>query len=144
MVPMMLNMTTGVLVNVLDAENKRMVRSGVLFFTTLANVILTILWIDRFGMIGAALATAICTIAGQVTLMNIFYSKRMNIPILYMYRESYRGILLPQLIGAAAAMFLIRNIHNAYVSFFTGGFAYVVIVYVGCRMTGSLKRLGLK
>lgn len=139
MTPMFINMANGVLINVLDATNKRMVRSGILLVTTLANILLTVVWIDKFGMVGAALATAICTCVGQITLMNIYYSKKMHLPILYMYKEVFKGIVPYQMLGTIAAMTVCTRISNVYASLFVGGIIFVMVVTVGCYYSGSLK-----
>lgn len=139
MVPMFINMANGVLINVLDATNKRMVRSGVLLATTFANIVLTVLWIDRFGMVGAALATAICTCTGQILLMNIYYSKKMHLPVLYMYKEVFKGIVPYQMLGTIAAMTVCTRISNVYASLLVGGIIFVMAVAVGCYYSGSLK-----
>lgn len=138
MFPMLLNMSNGILINVLDATNRRLARSYVLGITTVANIMLTLLWVDRWGMIGASVATAVCTIAGQITLMNIYYSKKMKIHVLYMYRETFRGILAYQVIAAVAAYLIAGCIGNTVHAFLAGGFVYVVVfavlfLYKGAR-----------
>lgn len=144
MFPMFLNMTTGVLVNVLDAQNRRMARSLALLFTTAANIVLTVLWIDRYGMVGAALATAVCTLAGQVLFMNAYYDRKMGIPILYMYKKAFHGILVFQIMGAVLALALGRIISNVYVSFVVCGIVYVVIACAGFYRTDLRPKLRMK
>ena len=73
-VPMFINMTNGILVNVLNVTNKRLARSLILIGTTALNIVLTWFFIDWIGIIGAVIATAISTLLGQVILMNIYYS----------------------------------------------------------------------
>ena len=71
-VPMFINMTNGILVNVLNVTNKRLARSLILIGTTALNIVLTWFFIDWIGIIGAVIATAISTLLGQVILMNIY------------------------------------------------------------------------
>ena len=104
-----------------------MSRSLVLLITTLANIVLTLLWVDRWGMIGASVATAICTVIGQITLMNIYYSKKLHIDVLYMYHKTFSGILVWQVIAAYAGNFATRWITNSFVAFVAGGLIYVVL-----------------
>jgi O-antigen/teichoic acid export membrane protein len=103
MVPMLINMSNGVLINVLDALNKRMVRSYILLLTTILNVILTIVFIDIWGVIGACLATAISVILGQIILMNIYYAKKLKIKVLSLFYYSFKGIFINQIIASAIA-----------------------------------------
>ena len=116
MVPMMINMSNGILINVLDALNKRMARSYVLMFTTIANIILTVVWIDIWGIIGASIATAVCTLVGQITMMNVYYSKKLNIKIMYLYYRTFKGILIPQLIATAIAFILGNTLRSNFIS----------------------------
>lgn len=126
MVPMLINMSNGVLVNVLDIMNKRISRSLFLLITTLGNIILTIWWIKTWGMVGAAVATGICTFVGQDILMNIYYDKVIKINIIYLFRETFRGIL-PCLITASIISFLsIRWVANQYIQLFLGGLVFCV------------------
>lgn len=130
MFPMLLNMSNGILINVLDATNRRLARSYVLGITTIANIVLTLLWVDRWGMIGASIATAVCTIVGQITLMNIYYSKKMKINVLYMYRETFRGILGYQVIASSVAYLIASRISNVVVALLVGCLAYVFVFAV--------------
>lgn len=113
MTPMYINMINGVLVNLLDALNKRMIRSVALICTTVANVLLTVVWLKWWGVIGAALATALCTFLGQVLFMNIYYSKKLSIGVMYLFREALVGILPWFVIGCGASYFVGALIDNA-------------------------------
>lgn len=127
MVPMMINMSSGVLINVLDALNKRMVRSYVLLFTTVANILLTVVLIDIWGIIGACAATALCTFVGQVVIMSIYYAKKMKIRIMYLYYKAYDGILIPQLIATGIAFLIGARINSTLLSFAISCFCYLCI-----------------
>ncbi len=127
MVPMMINMSNGILINVLDALNKRMARSYVLMFTTIANIILTVVWIDIWGIIGASIATAVCTLVGQITMMNVYYSKKLNIKIMYLYYRTFKGILIPQLIATAIAFILGNTLRSNFISLIISGCIYITI-----------------
>ena len=134
---MYVSMATGVLMNVLDAMNKRMSRSIVLLVTTALNVVLTSIWLDKFGVIGAAAATAVCTFLGEVIIMDIYYAKAIKIKLFYMYRKTFKGILLFQLIGAAVAFTVGHFITNVYLSFLASGVIYVVISFGSFVLIGK-------
>lgn len=116
MTPMYVNMINGVLVNVLDALNKRMVRSCALLATTAMNIALTILWLDWWGIFGAALATALCTTLGQVLLMNWYYSRKLKIPVIRLFRDALRGILPWFLLGCGVTLLVGSRIQGSLVS----------------------------
>lgn len=136
MAPMLINMSNGILINVLDALNKRMFRSFSLFITTVLNIILTIFFIDFWGMTGAAIATAICVMIGQITVMNVYYSKNIKINVLKMYKDTFKGILIYQILGAAGGYFAGMAITNSYLSFIAGGVTFVIIAFGGYVLFG--------
>ena len=126
-VPMFVNMTVGILINVLDVANKRLTRSLSLMGTTILNIILTIFLIDKFNVLGAAIGTSVSLILGNILVMGIYYKKVMHIEIIWLYLQAYKGIL-PFQISSALIAFLISNIlNNVYLSFLLGGILYVVL-----------------
>ena len=127
MVPMFMNMSNGVIINILDAMNKRIYRSNVLLLTTIANIILTVILIKNHGIVGAAFATAICTFVGQVIIMNIYYSKNIGISVMYLFKETYKGMLLYQLVASVVAYFVGQAINNVYLSFVASIVLYLLI-----------------
>ena len=127
MVPSFINCTTGVLINVLNALNKRMARSAILIGTTIVNIGLTIWWIHIWGMVGAAVATAVCTVVGQLILMGIYYKRAININVLYLYLKAFKGIIIYQIIGAIASFFAGYFISNVYLSFAVAAITYGVV-----------------
>ena len=137
MIPMLINMSNGVLVNVLDIMNKRLSRSFFLLITTIGNIILTIWWIQTWGMLGAAVATGICTLIGQDLLLNIYYNKVIKIRILYLFKETFRGIL-PSLVLATVLGFLSINwITNKYIQFIMGGIVFVLVMAISMIVFGA-------
>lgn len=127
MVPMLLNMITGPVINVLDVLNKRQFRSYVLLFTTALNIFMTVVFIKRWGIIGAVIATAIATILGQITIMNMFYVTKLRINIMRLYKESTKGIIVFESVGAIAGYYLGSLVPNVYLSFIVSGVSFVLI-----------------
>lgn len=136
MVPMFINMANGVVVNVLDAMNKRMVRSNILIVTTVLNLVLTVIWLDQWGIVGAACATAVSTVLGQVILMNWYYDKRIGIQVMYLFKQTFKGILPFQILGAVAALAAQGIFHSAWTSFIGGGVIYVAVAMSGYVLFG--------
>jgi len=139
MVPMFINMTSGVVINVLDVMNKRLVRSLILCGMAVLNILLSIYLIDAWGSIGSAVATSICVVVGQVVILNIYYSKVIGINILWLYRYSYKGILVFQLLAAVTGYAVSEAISNVFWSFFAGGATYVIIAFGGYLLFGTNK-----
>lgn len=137
MIPMFINMANGILVNVLDALGKRLYRSNILIFTTIANILLTILWIKKIGIIGAALATAVCTFIGQVVIMNIYYKRKIGIPVVYMLIKIFKGIVIYQIIGSVVGYFTGLLIQNIYLSFIAAISVFILISLSGFILFGK-------
>jgi O-antigen/teichoic acid export membrane protein len=144
MAPVYINMVNGVLVNVLDALNKRMSRSVVLIMSTGLNIVLTIFWLDRWGLMGAAVAMALTTFLGQVLIMNVYYQKVLQIPVLWLFRQAFRGIWLYLVLGCVVALAVGQMISGQFISFLVSGCLFVVIAlggYMCFGMTESEKQL---
>lgn len=139
MIPMMINIVNGVAVNVLDAMNKRMARSEILIATTILNILLTVFWLKHWGIIGAAAATAVSTILGQVIAMNIYYSKVTGLKILYLFNEAFRGILPYQIIGMMCAILVGMKIENVVVSIFACSSTFIIVFGIFFMLFGISK-----
>lgn len=129
MIPMLLNMITGPIINVLDVLNKRQSRSYALLFTTILNIIMTICFINLWGIIGAVIATAIATILGQIIIMNIYYEKILEIDIKWLYLNTMRKIIPFQLVAAAIGFCFGILITNRIASFVASAAVYVIISF---------------
>ena len=125
-VPLFLNMANAVIINVLDVMNKRMVRSIVLIVTTLLNIIATLIALNTIGMIGAAIATGLSLIV-QTIIMDYYYFRHIGINVIYLYKKSFKGILLC-LIGSAIVSYIPQLIIKSYIAqFFVSGMIFVIV-----------------
>lgn len=135
MLPTFVNVSNSVIINVLDAMNKRLVRSVILIITTVLNILMTIVFIKRFGIIGAAVSAALTTIL-QIVLNNAYYAAAVKIKVFYLFFNTYKGILIYQILGAAVGYFMGRTAPNAYLSFLLGGATYIVVSLGGFLLFG--------
>ena len=138
-VPSFLNMSNAVVLNVLDAKNKRIIRSYILMATTALNLVMTIFGIKYFGIIFAAAATGIATLI-QVIIMNIYYQKSIGIKVMYLFRNIYKGIVFYQIIGAAVGYAISAFINNVYIAFLVGGIVYVLVSFGGFLLLGKSQK----
>ena len=134
--PTVILLTNGVMENVLNAMNKTKPRTLSLLITTLANIILTLLFMKKWGIMGAAIASAVSTFLFQVTLLNIYYSKFLDMNMIYLYKKAYKGIVPFQVLGMIAAFVVTYFISNNILAFLLGGITYVVISFVGILIFG--------
>lgn len=137
MAPAYLDTVLAVLVNVLDAMNKRLARSLMLICTTVLNVVLTVVWLPKWGIGGATAATALCTMIGPVILMGIYYKVRIRIPILWLYARTFRGILLYLVVGCGAGLLVGRILGEGLVSLLAGGVCFVAVALGGFALFGA-------
>lgn len=128
-VPMFVNMTDAVIINVLDVANKRLVRSLALLGTTVANIILTVWFINLWGIIGAVIATAITLVIGNILVINIYYYKKFGIRIIYLFAAAYKGILPFQLLSGVIAYFAASIISSSLLSLLVGGILYLFLSF---------------
>lgn len=136
LIPAFLNQSNAVILNVLDAKNKRINASYILMVTTVSNILMTIFGVQYWGIVAAAASTGLATLL-QVVIMNIYYRKAIGIKVMYLFRQIFKGILLYQLIGAAGGLLVGYVISNVYVAFVAAGMTYVVIAFGGYLLFGK-------
>lgn len=129
MVPMFVNMTNAVCINVLDIANKRLMRSLALTGTAVLNIVLTIVFIGQWGIVGAVIATAIALVIGNIIVVNIYYKRKFDIKIFYLFKEAYKGLLPFQVIAGAIAFITARFIPHPLFALAAGGVLYLAISF---------------
>lgn len=127
-IPLFLSMTNGVVINILDITKKRLVRSLVLFGVTLVNILFTWIWVNRFGVIGAVMATAVTMFVGQVIILNIYYNFALNIEMFRLYWTAYSRTIPILAVSAAIAYLISSFFSSALLGMLVGGCLYVSIV----------------
>ena len=108
MIPSTVTASNGVCSSILDAKEKRMIKSAILVFVAALNIILTFFLIKSIGIIGAPLATSIAIILGNILMLNIYFIKTLKINIIRMYRLIFKGTL-PCLLLTSLICFFIKN-----------------------------------
>lgn len=89
MIPNMIPLIENTVISILDAKKKRLFRSIVLFGISLVNVIISIILVNKYGMIGAPIGTALSFIIGYGFIMNIYYDKVIGINVLEMFKRIF-------------------------------------------------------
>lgn len=97
--PAIVPLTQNIGITVLQAENKHMFRSVVYIIIAILNVILSIPLVKLCSGIGAAIGTAIATFAGQILIMNWYYSRKIGLDI-KQYWKHFSSFAIPVLILA--------------------------------------------
>lgn len=134
MVPSLFELCVNVCLAILRAKNKLVFRTCILCISTLLNASVTILAVKYWSYIGAAIGTALSFILGSVFVMNLFYYKKLHLPMIKIYIEIMRGIL-PCLIASGTLLFVVSR-------YIAGGWLELVInIIVFCIVYGILLML---
>ena len=117
--------------SVLQAKNMHQFRSKVYLVIALLNVVGTLLLVEKYGVIGAAIPTGGAYLLGQGFIMNWYYWKKVHLDIPRFWKS-----LLP-ILGTAAVMCVITLIISRWFDFYNWvslfvGIASYTIVYVVC------------
>lgn len=89
-------------IEIQKAMNKHKARSIAYLLVALANIVLTIPLAQYAGGIGAAFATFLCVVFGQVIFMNFYYAKYIHLDIGAFWKSIYSiipGYIVPVIIG---------------------------------------------
>lgn len=90
------------------AKNKHKARSIVYFFIAIANILISIPLIKRYGPSGAALGTAIALCAGNILFMNWYYHNKLGINIAEFWKNIFSfipALILPCIVGICIMKF---------------------------------------
>ena len=93
MVPSVFPLIQNVCLSILTAMNKRMFRSYVLGGMAVANLVLTIILVNKIGLMGAPIGTFISLILGNNIAMNLYYKKVIRINVFRLFRGILKGIM---------------------------------------------------
>lgn len=127
MVPACVPLVQNVAMNVIVAQNKHRFRSLVYLFIALLNVGGTMLCVNQFGIIGAAVVTGIASIIGQGFIMNWYYWKRINLDIPRFWKNIGKMFLFP--VGLCVVFLLVLSFAdvNNWILLFAGIAAYTIL-----------------
>ncbi len=88
MIPLTVPLIQNMGIAILRAMNKHRFRSFVYFGIAVLNVFVTIFLVDRFGILGAPVATALALTLGNIVIINIYYSRVVGIEVMRFFKET--------------------------------------------------------
>ena len=107
--PAVIPLTQNIGISILQAKNIHQFRSIIYIIIAVINIIISIPLAQKWAGIGAAIGTAIANLIGQITVMNIYYYKKVHIDIPTYWKYFLR--LFIQYALLSAVFFIInRNI----------------------------------
>lgn len=129
MIPSLFELCVNVCLAVLRAKNMLGFRTGVLFATTLLNLVITVIGVSLWSYFAAAIGTAISFIVGSLIIMNVYYYKKLGFHMILIYRRILEKIWGCLLVAGASIYFSSRYI--------TGGwFAFASNILIFCLVYG--------
>lgn len=78
--------------DILKAKNKHGFLSVMYIITGLINILITLMFIEKYGLLGCASGTAFSLIVGNIVIANIYYEKKADIDVRLFFKETFRGI----------------------------------------------------
>ena len=112
MLPMSVPLVQNLGIEIQRARNKHRVRSVVYACLAVGNVILSIFLIGPWGVVGAALGTAVSLLCGNVLFMNWYYHNRLGLNMGDFWKQIVKfipAVCITCLFGAAYTLFVTVN-----------------------------------
>ena len=146
-------------VEIQRAQNKHRIRTFAYAVLTIINVVLTIILCKKWGEIGAAIGTAVATIAVDWIFMNILYHKKLYINIFAFWKNILKavpGLLIPVACGILIKKYLVLDTYwklAPFILIYTAVYALSMWLVMNKeeralitepikKVTGKLKRSG--
>lgn len=130
MIPVTIPLIQNTGINILYAMNKHRFRSVVYAIIAVVNVVLTFCWVEIYGIIGAAMATCIAYVVGNIIIINWYYYKKIGIDIPLFWKNIVKMCPVMIIMGIAA-WFLLNTLKvNNWFRFFGVAILYAVVYFV--------------
>lgn len=81
MIPLMIPLSQNTGMSILVAMNKHRFRAVLYFIIAVINVISTVIILPYYGIIGAAMCTAVSYVIGNICVINLYYSREIKLDI---------------------------------------------------------------
>lgn len=127
MIPACVPLIQNVALNVIVAQNKHRFRSLVFLFIAVINVVGTIICVNSFGIIGAAVVTGAANILGTGIIMNWYYWKRVGLEIPRFWKSIIKMFIIPIAL-CVISMLIIQFVHlDGWLMLLSGILIYTVL-----------------
>lgn len=127
MLPSLFELCVNVCLAVLRAKNMLGFRTGVLFATTALNALVTAILVKHWSYIGAAFGTAASFLVGSLIVMNIYYHRKLGLPMLKIYRGIVSRTWLCLLVAGVGLYVISRLLPTGWIYFLLEVVAFCVI-----------------
>lgn len=130
MIPVTIPLIQNTGINILYAMNKHQFRSVVYTCIAVANAVLTFLWVESYGIIGAAMATCLAYVVGNILIINWYYHKKIGIDIPLFWKNIIKMSPIMFVVGTAAWFALDGLKVDNWLTFFLAAATYTVFYFL--------------
>ena len=124
---------------VLRAKNKLVFRTIIAFVSGVLTVIVTLMFIGKWGYWAASIGIASGMLICNIVIMGIYYYKSMGINILQIYKKIFDKVWICILISAVGSFLMSLLIVEQFTKFIVSGITFVVIYAVTLWLFGLNK-----
>ena len=129
MVPLAIPLIQSIAYSTMVAQNKHQFRAIIYAIIAVANVVSTYLVLRRFGIIGAAVCTAVAFLLGNGIIMNIYYSKVIKLDIIGFWLNILRISIVPVAMIAGGLLFVHRVLPPVSIPIFLAEVAVFSVIF---------------
>lgn len=126
LVPAIIPLTQNIGISIIQAKNKHKFRSILYICIAVLNIFISIPLAKEYGGIGAAIGTAIANVIGQITIMNLYYWKKIGIDI-PTYWKRFVSFMLPFACFSAGIYFLVTKVTFTFPTIILAIIGYSII-----------------
>lgn len=116
LIPSMFELCINVCHSLLRAQNKLGFRTGVVIASAIFNAILTVILVNYWSYIGAAIATACSYIICSLLAMNIYYAVVINLPMIDIYKAILGRVSVCLLISGGCLFAFSRFVNGSWMA----------------------------
>ena len=127
MIPVTIPLIQNTGLNILYALNKHKFRSIVYACIAVLNVGLTFWWVEDYGIIGAAMATCVAYVIGNILIINWYYYKKIGLDIPLFWKNILKMSPVMLIMGTVWWFLLDQIQINNWLVFFALAAAYTLL-----------------
>ena len=129
MIPVTIPLIQNTGINILYAMNKHQFRSTVYACIAALNVVLTFWWVEHYGIIGAAMATCLAYVIGNILIINWYYHRKIGIDIPLFWKNILQMSPVMLVMGMSAWFVLDFLQVDSWPIFFGAAVVYSVVYF---------------
>lgn len=130
MVPLVIPLIQNIAFSTIVAQNKHQFRAYMYAVIAVLNIIGTVWAIPNYGIIGAAVCTAIAFVVGNGIIMNIYYYKvtKLNIPLFW--KNIFKMSLIPVILVVVSIVIIENVVPLSSIKLFIAGIVIYSVLFI--------------